>query len=72
MAAMDNVPFSTPQPPKDWNERIEVTKSLLYQNSSVAAANLSILGGTLKEKSSTAGVVLQEKSGQLKQKLIEK
>ena len=25
-AAMDEVPFTTVQPPKDWNERIELTK----------------------------------------------
>lgn len=72
MAAMDDVPFSTPQPPKDWNERLEATKGMLIHNSGVAAANLSILGGTIKEKSSTASVVLTEKSSQLKQKLIEK
>jgi hypothetical protein len=59
---MDNVPFSTPQPPKDWNERFESTKSLLIHNSGVAAVNLSIFGGTIKEKSSTAGVVITERS----------
>jgi hypothetical protein len=72
MAAMDDVPFTAPQPPKDWNERFEMSKSMLIHNSGVAAVNLSILGGTIKEKSSTAGVVLTEKSSQMKQKLIEK
>jgi hypothetical protein len=72
MAAMDDIPFMTPTPPKDWNERLENTKSILIHNSGVAAANLSILGGTIKEKGSTAGVVLGEKTGLLKQKLIEK
>jgi hypothetical protein len=72
MAAMDDVPFSSPMPPKDWNERFESTKSMLIHNSGVAAGNLSILGGTIKEKSSTASVVLTERSSQLKQKLIEK
>lgn len=69
---MDNIPFTSPQPPKDWNERLEHTKSVLINTSSMATANLSILGGTLKEKGSTAGVVLQEKSSVLKQKLVEK
>jgi hypothetical protein len=45
---------------------------MLITNSNVAAANLQVLGGTLKEKGSTAGVILQEKTGALKQKLIEK
>ena len=72
MAAMDDTPFSTAMPPKDWNERMETTKSFLINTSGITAANLSILGGTIKEKSSTAGVVLTEKSSQLKQKLIEK
>lgn len=45
MAAMDNIPFNTPQPPKDWNERLETTKASLIQGSSIAAANLSVLGG---------------------------
>jgi hypothetical protein len=71
MAAMDNVQFSTPQPPKDWNERFESTRSMLIQSSGVAAVNLSIFGGTLKEKSSTAGVVIGERSTQFKQKLVE-
>jgi hypothetical protein len=72
MASMDDVPFSTPQPPKDWNERFESTKSMLIHNTGVAAVNLAVIGGTLKEKSSTAGVVITERSSQLKQKIIEK
>lgn len=58
VAAMDDVPFTSAAPPKDLNERIENAKNLLITGSGVAAAKLSILGGTIKEKSSTAGVVL--------------
>ena len=72
VAAMDQVPFTLAQPPKDWNERLESTKATLIQGSSIAAANLQILGGTIKEKGSTAGVVVTEKAGILKQKIIEK
>lgn len=72
LAAMDSVPFTQAQPPKDWNERLESTKSTLINGSNIAAANLQVLGGTLKEKGSTAGVVIAEKTGLLKQKLIEK
>jgi hypothetical protein len=63
VAAMDSIPFNQPQPPKDWNERLEATKSILIHNTGVAAANAQILGGIIKEKSSTASVVLQEKTG---------
>lgn len=69
---MDDVPFTAAAPPKDWNERLESTKAALINTSGVAAANLSVLGGTIKEKSSTAGVLIQEKTAQMKQKLIEK
>jgi hypothetical protein len=69
---MDDIPFTTSAPPKDWNERLESSKSILINGSGVAAANLSVLGGTIKEKGSTAGVILQEKTAQMKAKLIEK
>ena len=69
---MDDIPFTTAPPPKDWNERLESTKGFLINGSGVAAANLSVLGGTMKEKGSTAGVILQEKTAALKAKLIEK
>ena len=72
IAAMDDIPFTTAAPPKDWNERLESTKSILINGSGVAAANLSVLGGTIKEKGATAGVILQEKTAQMKAKLIEK
>ena len=64
---MDDVPFTSPMPPKDWNERFESTKSMFIQNSGAAAVNLIVLGGTLKERTSTAGVVITERSTQLKQ-----
>ena len=69
---MDDIPFTTAPPPKDWNERLESTKGFLINGSGVAAANLSVLGGTMKEKGSTAGGILQEKTAALKAKLIEK
>ena len=64
---MDDVSFTSPMPPKDWNERFESTKSMLIHNSGVAAVNLIVLGGTFKEKSSTAGVAISERSTQFKQ-----
>jgi len=33
IAAMDDIPFTTAAPPKDWNERLESTKSILINGS---------------------------------------
>ena len=71
LAAMDDIPFTTVQPPKDWNERIELTKRQASSTASVLGANLSIFAGQAKEKGSTAKVVIGEKAQIAKEKLIQ-
>jgi len=45
---MDGVSFFEPKPPKDWNERIEMTKSKLAKESVQWRANLNVISGQLK------------------------
>jgi len=37
---MDDVSFTTAQPPKDWNERLELTKQQASATATVFGANL--------------------------------
>ena len=69
---MDDVPFTTPQPPKDWNERIELTKQQASSTATNLGANLSIFAGQAKEKGSTAKVVIGEKASTAKVVIGEK
>ena len=68
---MDDIPFTTAQPPKDWNERIELTKQQASATATVLGANLSVFAGTAKEKGSTAKVLVGEKAALAKEKLIQ-
>lgn len=79
---MDEVPFTEAQPPKDWNERIELTKQQATSTATVLGANLTIFAGQAKErastlkvvggeKASTAKVVIGEKATIAKEKLIQ-
>mmetsp|Transcript_4712 Transcript_4712/g.8047 ORF Transcript_4712/g.8047 Transcript_4712/m.8047 type:complete len:131 (+) Transcript_4712:422-814(+) len=72
IALMDGVAFSTPMPPKDWNETVEQTKTQLLKTSQTVGAHLHVFGAQVKEQTSSATVVLQEKTQFLKQKLVEK
>ena len=69
---MDGVSFSEPPPSKDWNETVEATKTKLKATSEIVGAKLHIFGNQVKEQSSTASVVISEKTANLKQKIIEK
>jgi hypothetical protein len=48
MSKMDFLTFNEPKPPKDWNERIELTKSKLAKESVQWRANLNIISGQIK------------------------
>lgn len=69
---MDMTHFDTPKPPKDWDERAQMTKEQLGSAAQYAGENLSVLGGVLKTKGGAAAVVLGEKAGVLKDKIKEK
>ena len=63
---MDGVPFTQSQPPKDWNETVAMTKSQILKGTQVVGAQLNVFGSQLKEQTSTASVVLSEKTANLK------
>ena len=69
---MDDVQFLIPQPPKDWNERIELTKQQASSTATYLGANLTVFAGQAKEKGSTAKVVIGEKASTAKVVIGEK
>lgn len=62
---MDGVQYdfdANPKPPKDWNERLNQTATLLNKGAAVATENLSVAGSVLATKSKEYGTVISEKS----------
>lgn len=45
VAKMDGAQFDVPKPPKDWNERYELTKTQLTKESVQWGENLKVIGG---------------------------
>ena len=58
---MDGVTFNEPKPPKDWNERIALTKSQLAKNSVQWGENLKIIGGHIKSGAQSVSQKAKEK-----------
>ena len=45
---MNSMMFYEAKPPKDWNERLEITKSKISKESVQWRANLNVIGGHIK------------------------
>ena len=65
---MDGINFNDSKPPKDWNERLQLTKSQLAKNSVQWGENLKIIGGHIK----VGAVAASEKAKTMTQKAKEK
>lgn len=63
---MDKINFNGVKPPKDWDERKKLTIDQLSETGSIITANLKVVGGSIKETTSTASVVIANKSSELK------
>ena len=60
------VNIEIPKPPKDWDERKNLAIEQLKDASLILGQNLKIFGGKVKESTSTAGVVIANKSSIVK------
>ena len=55
-----------PKPPKDWDERKNLAIEQIKDAGVILGHNLKIFGGKVKESTSTAGVVIANKSSIVK------
>ena len=55
IAKMDGAVFNQAKPPKDWNERIAMTKSQFANNSVKFGESMKTLGGHIKSGAVKAG-----------------
>lgn len=53
---MNNMMFLEAKPPKDWNERLEITKTKFAKESVQWRANLNVIGGQIKNGAQKAQV----------------
>ena len=51
-----------PKPPKDWDERKNLAIEQIKDAGQIIGQNLKIFGGKVKESTSTAGVVIANKT----------
>jgi len=70
VAKMDGAYFEEPKPPKDWNERIQLTKSQLAKNSVQWSENLKVIGGHIKSGAQSAGTGVNSLVSKAKEKEI--
>jgi hypothetical protein len=69
---LDGFKVEIAKPPKDWDERKNQMIDEIKDAGQIVGKGLYIFGGKVKESTSSAGVVIANKSSIVKQKIIEK
>lgn len=68
LAKLDKKPFNVAQPPKDWNERLDMTKTTLKKTGVVVGTQATILTKKVGEGTVKAGIAIGNGAVNLKEK----
>ena len=70
MAKLDNQSYNVPRPPRNFRERMSLTKSQLSKDSVQWKENLKIIGGHIKTGANKAGTNAKSMTQKAKEKEI--